>query len=199
MSLVESTFALLIVSGVLLSALYTLNGSARAAHLSQRTALGSELSRQLMSEVLGSAYEEPSDTVLFGTEGIETPASRADWDDIDDYKSWTSTPPITKDGTPVGGADDWTRTSKVTFVDPTTMASLGTSPDSGLKLITVTAVAPTGEATILQALRAVSGTTEYPPPVDTTLLTQVKVTIQTPDMSQPITASTNLLNGVIDQ
>lgn len=199
MSLVESTVALLVVSGLLLSALYTLNGSARAAHLNRRTSQGGQLAQQLMSEILGAAYEEPVDTVLFGTEGIEVPTSRTLWDDIDDYKTWTSSPPVDKDGVVIPGSEGWTRTSKVTFADLNTLASLGTSPDSGLKLITVTALAPTGETTTLQALRAVGGTTEHPAPVDTSLLIQAKVTIQTPGMTQPVSASTNLVNEVIDQ
>ena len=136
-TLVEAAVSIVLV-GVLLVTSLDLLGAVAMGHKSmgdrgdaQLLALG------LMSEILAQYYEEPDDTPVFGRETSESGGERADYDDVDDYHNWTSSPPETKDGTGMGQLTGWERSVTVEYVqpeDPTTTS--GT--DTGVKRITVT-------------------------------------------------------------
>ncbi len=136
-TLVEAAVSIALVGGLLVASLDLL-GATTLGHKgmgdqgrAQLLALG------LMSEILAQYYEEPDDTPVFGREGAESGSDRGDYDDVDDYHDWTSSPPETKDGTGMGQLTGWERSVTVEYVqpeDPTTTS--GT--DTGVKRITVT-------------------------------------------------------------
>ena len=61
----------------------------------------------------------------------------ADFDDVDDYHGWSSTPPVDRQGVPVPNADGFTRSAAVTLADPDDLNTISTS-DQAIKQVVVT-------------------------------------------------------------
>ena len=136
-TLVEAVISIVLVGVLLVAAINTLGATAVSKRNIEHQALGYTLAADLMAEILSQAYEEPVDTVIFGRESSESGGERTEWDDVDDYDGWSATPPETKDGEPLDGYDEWTRSVEVAFVNPTMLNEIGTN--TGMKRITVTA------------------------------------------------------------
>ena len=135
-TLAETVMSTLLVGGLLVVALDTV-GSARVGHRKMADrGRGQLLAQDLMAEILSQAYEEPVDTPRFGRESSEAGASRALYDDVDDYDNWSSSPPEYKDGTAISGLIDWRRTVVVEYVDSDDL-TLAVAMDLGVKRITV--------------------------------------------------------------
>ena len=177
MTLIEATMSLGIVAVMMVAALRTVGASARArqADVSQRR--GPALARQLMSEIAPTLYSEPTDPPNFGPEGSENDGTRAAFDDVDDYHNWSSNPPQIKDGTAIPGLEGWTRSVKVTYVDPDNMENTQ-GRDTGLKRISVTATDPQGRQTTVTALRSSFGLYAHPTTHETTYLSWIGVELQ---------------------
>ncbi len=136
-TLIEAVISIVLVGVLLVAAINTLGATAVSKRNIEHQARGYTLAADLMAEILNQAYEEPVDTPGFGRESGESGGDRVDWDDVDDYDGWSATPPETKDGEPLDGYDQWTRSVEVAFVKPTSLNELGA--DTGVKRITVTA------------------------------------------------------------
>lgn len=150
-TLVEAVMSMLIVGLMLVAALNTVGASRVAQSANAEQAIGPLLAEDLMSEILGQAYQEPVDTPQFGRES-ESGGNRAQWDDVDDYDGWSAGPPEAKDGTALPDMNDWTREVGVAWagiVDP--MATSATP--TGIKRITVTVKHRGRTVTTLYALR----------------------------------------------
>lgn len=193
-SLVEAVLSSLIVSTMLVAALSALGSSTRAARVQADRCLGPNLARQLMGEILQSRYREPTEKPQFGPESPETTASRALWDDVDDYHRWSASPPRAKDGTKLTHADGWRREVTVEYVrlsDPRQT----TGSDEGLKRITVTATNPTGQKSVLVALRSEGSLYDQQPETTTTYVSAVGVELQLGSSeSTRVSSGTNILN-----
>ncbi|MEZ6052671.1 MAG: hypothetical protein R3C02_15000 [Planctomycetaceae bacterium] len=65
----------------------------------------------MLREILIQSYEDPNETPKWKHETGEaqSPTSRADFDDTDDYDDWTASPPQLPDGTPLTAYTGWTR------------------------------------------------------------------------------------------
>ncbi|MEE9211831.1 MAG: hypothetical protein V3U29_04175 [Phycisphaeraceae bacterium] len=113
---------------------------------------GNLLAQALMAEILSQAYEEPVDTVNFGRESSESGGDRADWDDVDDYDGWSSSPPEYKDGTPMAVTPGWDRSVSVQWVTPSDLTQVLANP-TGVKRITVTVAHNTVPVAKLVAVR----------------------------------------------
>ena len=168
-SLVEAVVAAGIV-GLMLVASINLFGSAvrtRAADNDRRSAL--MLANQLISEIQQQPYKDESITaLLFGPELGEGGGTRANFDDVDDYDGFQEKPPRLKDGTTLAGYETWTRSVKVTWVQPGDL--LPALLDSGLERIEVTVTDAKKRTTIVSALRSSSMTGDAPPAGSTALL-----------------------------
>lgn len=132
-----------IVAMVLLSAL--LGGVLSAVEMSARTQRGTQvrlmavsLASDLMEEVCGTAYWDPDLGGGFGVGADEDPSDRSTFDDVDDYYAWVESPPTFRDGTPIPGAEGWTRRVIVRWVDPAD-PSLVVWSETGVKLVVVRA------------------------------------------------------------
>ncbi len=137
LSLAETLVSMLIVSGMLVSALNTLGAVKWGyANIGSR-AKGELLAQELIGEILEMEYEEPIDTPVMGREAGETNTSRAGYDDVDDYHNWTASPPQDETGTVLNAWDGWSRTVKVQYVQKNNLTLLSVS-DQGVKRITVT-------------------------------------------------------------
>jgi type II secretory pathway pseudopilin PulG len=168
-TLVEAIIAAGIV-GLMLAASVNLLSSAaksRTADNDHRTAI--MLAHQLMGEIQQQPYKEEVTTpLLFGPEAGESTATRADFDDVDDYNDFQDKPPALKDGTPLVGFSGWRRRVKVSWVDPVTLSS---SPlDTGLERVEVRVTDPRGRETVVFALRSVYTVAPAPAPGTTSLL-----------------------------
>ena len=136
------------------------------------------LADQLLAEVVQTHYAEPDSAPTFGVETPELSSVRNAWDDVDDYSSWTSSPPVDRAGTVIPGLTGWTRSCTVRLAaidDPnSTPAS-----DEGLKLVTVTVTDPDGRSVVRQALRFQKGSLEHDSLVDGTWITSVNLELST--------------------
>jgi len=185
----------LIVGILIVMALNTFGALAGSRQIVATRHVGSALGRHLMSEILQNHYEEPNDTPAFGPEAPENAASRADYDDVDDYHGWSASPPKTKDDSAMTGLDGWSRSVSVVYVDPDDVSAV-VGDDRGLKRITVTVTDPRGVQATLVALRGSSSA--YDQMVSgTTYVAWVGVEIQVgTDTQGRIVSGTNALNQI---
>lgn len=106
-TLIETVLSLLILGGAFVAVL----NSVASARASQSVAADRQYARilaeDLMAEILNTTTYKEDDTM--GPEVGEFTGTRSAFDDIDDYKNWTSTPPTEMDGTPIPGAEGLTR------------------------------------------------------------------------------------------
>lgn len=150
-TLVEAVMSMLIVGLMMVAALNTVGASKVAQAGNAEQAIGPMLAEDLMAEILGQAYQEPTDTPVFGRES-ESGGNRGEWDDVDDYHGWSSGPPQDKDGTALPDLTGWSREVSVAWagsVDPMTTSPIAT----GIKRITVTVKHQGRTVTTLYALR----------------------------------------------
>lgn len=126
--------SLLIVGGAFVASLNTIASARASQAVAAQQRLGLVLAEDLMAEILSHPYKEGT---TLGIELGENTGDRSNYDDIDDYQGWTSTPPTDVDGNEIAGAGDYTRSVSVQRVelwDPTA-ASLS---DQGMLRIIVT-------------------------------------------------------------
>ena len=196
LTLVEAMFSIVIVGTVIVMALHTFGSVARGRQIVAVRHIGSALGRQLMSEVLQNRYEEPDDTPAFGPEGAESLASRADYDDVDDYHGWSASPPETKEGSAIPDLDGWRRSVSVQYVDPDAVDTVVGS-DRGLKRITVTVTDPKGVEITHASLRGSSSAYDREAAAPTPYVAWVGVELQVgSEGSARIVSGTNPLNQV---
>jgi type II secretory pathway pseudopilin PulG len=134
-TLIEAVMSMLVVGLMMVAAMNTVGASRVAQSRNAEQSLGPMLAEDLMSEILSQNYEEPVDTVSFGRES-ESGGDRVDWDDVDDYEGWSSSPPENKDGNAIPDLDGWGRKVTVVFVDPGLVNT--SASDIGHKRIVVT-------------------------------------------------------------
>ena len=123
---------------------------------------GALLAQQLMSEILRQHYLEPDDTPDFGRESSESGGDRADYDDVDDYEAWTSSPPENKDGSVIPDLDGWQRSVEVAWVSPNDL-NTPIGDDKNVKRIIVTVSRHALPLASLTAVRTASGPIDREP------------------------------------
>jgi len=158
LTLIEAVISVLIVAVMLTAVLSTLAGVARAAAVQYGDDSGQALARQLLAEVLQANYEDPDHGGGWGLEAGEDGATRADFDDTDDYDGWSASPPQRKDGTEIPDLAGYSRSVQVTNLNPVNLAASADS-DLGLRRIDVTVSPPTGDETVVSALASKTGRT----------------------------------------
>lgn len=195
-TLVEVTISMFLTSVLLVAALVALGAVARSRHRTKDLQLGPTLARDLLAEIVQAHYREPGGTDVFGREGGESTLDRTSWDDVDDYHDLLEDVPRARDGTELSSFAGWTRGAVITKLDPVTLAELSSaSPDTGVRLITVRTVSPTGHLTQLRAVRADLESLEQPPTLDSTYVSHVSVELQLdPAPSTRVRSSVNVLN-----
>lgn len=128
----------IVIVGVMLVAV--LNAAAFARTVEYRMATrqrGMLLARALLAEVTAQAYADPqSGTAVFGLEAGESGASRAAWDDVDDYNGLNESPPRARDGTEMSDLADWKWQVQIEWLNPSNPAATVGS-ESGVKLCTI--------------------------------------------------------------
>ena len=155
-TLVEAVLSLVIVSVMLVAALGAVGASRLSQQRTSQYSRGQLLAESLMAEILPQDYQDPNDTPVFGTESGESNTTRADFDDVDDYDSWSSSPPVQKDGTQIAGLSGWQRSVTVDWVDPADITQVKAS-ESNAKQINVTVSCDNKQVASLTAIRTNSG------------------------------------------
>ena len=134
--MVETVMSVLLVGVLMVAAMNTLGASATAKFKNAKRNQAVLMAEDLMAEILRQNYEEPDDPVQFGRELLESGGNRVDWDDVDDYDNWDSSPPEYKDGTAIPDLDSWERKGQVKWVNPINLASVSGS-ETGVKRMVV--------------------------------------------------------------
>jgi len=155
-TLVEAVLSLVIVGAVLVAALSTVGASRLSQQRTSQYSRGQLLAESLMAEILRQDYQDPNDPPVFGCESGESTSTRADFDDVDDYNGWSSSPPTAKDGTQLAGLSGWQRSVTVQWVDPADITQVQAS-ETNTKRITVTVSCNNKQVGSLTAIRTNSG------------------------------------------
>ena len=138
-SMVETAFSVLLVGGLLVTSLNTLSASASAQKGLADRGRGQKLAMDLMAEVLRTNYEDPDGSPAFGPETGESTLTRANFDDVDDFRGHSESTCTYKNGSTVAGFTRWRRTVAVDRVLASDL--LQTSlVETGVKRITVVAL-----------------------------------------------------------
>src|SRR5688572_9941296 len=137
LSLIEVVISTLLVGLVFVGALKSVGAVIRGRMHTGDSGKAQHLASQLMAEILQNDYRDPDETPLFGRELSETNSPRANWDDVDDYHLWSSSPPEDASGIAIPDTTDWERSVLVEWVDPENPAVAIVS-GQGVKRITVT-------------------------------------------------------------
>jgi len=136
-TMIEAVISMLVVSLMLVAALNAVGGSRMAETAQARKSKGLLLAQDLMSEILLRAYQDPEGFGGFGLEANESGYSRDDFDDVDDYDQWNASPPENADGTMIIGAEHYSRSVEVYWVNPNNLPERR-STNTGVKQIVVT-------------------------------------------------------------
>lgn len=137
LSLIEVVASTMIVGLMAVAALNALGAATRAADALGNRAVALGLADELMSEILQTAYSEPSGGSGMGPETGETSGPRSAFDDVDDYDGWNKSPPQNRDGTNMADRTDWRHRVTVARVVPNDPTQTSGS-DQGAKRIRVT-------------------------------------------------------------
>lgn len=174
-SLVEAMVSAGIVGVMLVASVNLLSSAARTRASDNNRRAAMLLAQHLLSEVQQLPYKDESLLgLLFGPELSEN--SRADFDDVDDYKSYNEKPPAYRNGTPITDYSKWQRKVRVQWVHPDTLTEAIT--DTGLVLIEVKVTDPRGVDTSVYALRSERAAAADPPVDGTTWLNWIDVELE---------------------
>jgi len=155
-TLVEAVLSLVIVGAMLVAALSTVGASRLSQQRTSQYSRGQLLAEALMAEILRQDYQDPNGTPVFGCEPGESTGTRADFDDVDDYDGWSSSPPAAKDGTQLAGLSGWQRSVTVQWVDPADITQVKTF-ETNAKRVIVTISCNNKQVGSLTAIKTNSG------------------------------------------
>jgi MSHA pilin protein MshD len=152
MTLIEATIVMAVASGLMVAAVTTLSGAARARQVQSSYGRGMALAQDLLEEILSARYADPTDPTSFGREQGENANNRKKYDDVDDYDGLSSTSPEDKSNSRLPGLSGWSEQVSVVWADPNNPAA-NSATDQGLKRVTVTVTDPRGRESVLVGLR----------------------------------------------
>jgi len=137
-TLVEVVLTILVVGVGLTASMRALPVIMTTSRAAREGLVAQRLATDLLAEIALLPYMDPSDDVEFGPEDDESSATRAGFDDIDDYDGWTASPPQKKDGTAETGSDGYTRSVLVQCVKVDDFTDWEGDSQTKPKLITIT-------------------------------------------------------------
>ncbi|MCZ6654254.1 MAG: hypothetical protein O7D91_14655 [Planctomycetota bacterium] len=153
--MVEVIISMVVVGGMTVAALNTVGAAKLGSQKITSRNSGTLLAQQLMAEILTQGYAEPVGAPVFGLEPPESASLRTDYDDVDDYDTWSASPPQYKDGTVIPDLDGWARHVTVAWVTATDL-SVTSGSETNVKRITVTVTYNGMEVASLTAVRTLA-------------------------------------------
>jgi type II secretory pathway pseudopilin PulG len=136
-SMVEAVAAVGLVGASVLVVMTTASGAIARREQVQAYSAASLLVDEVLGEVGGLAYEDPTvATTVLGAESGETISSRSSADDVDDLAGWVETGLRTRTGVEVSRLTTWVRRVTVQWVSATDFVTVQGS-ESGVKRVTV--------------------------------------------------------------
>jgi type II secretory pathway pseudopilin PulG len=136
LTLVEVVASTMIVGMLAVATLNSLGAATRSADSIGNRAIAAGLADELLSEILQQPYSDPDGAAVFGHESGESSSPRSACDDIDDYNTWTASPPQYRDGTTIPDRTNWRQRVAITWVVPSN-PSQTSGTDQGVKRIRV--------------------------------------------------------------
>ena len=137
LTLMEVVISTMIVGFMTVAALNGLGSATRSGNLAGNRGIAHALADDLMSEILGKLYSEPSGAASIGLDSGEA-APRTNFDDVDDYHNWNSKPPKTASGTTIPNRANFRQRVTVEKVSPSDPTQTVAGADQGAKRICVT-------------------------------------------------------------
>lgn len=137
LTLMEVVISTLIVGLMTVAALNGLGSATRSGELAGNRGIAHGLADDLMSEILNTAYNDPSGTAVFGLETGEA-APRTNFDDVDDFHGWNQQPPKTASGATIDHRGKFRQLVTVEKVSPADPTQVVVGADQGAKRICVT-------------------------------------------------------------
>ena len=134
---VETVFSVLLVGGVMVAALHSVGASITGRKFADGRARGQFLAESLMTEILAQAYQDEDKLGTLGPETGEADVHRKGFDDVDDYRNYTDSPPKVREGDAIAGFSNWSRTVSVLRADTTSLNAISTT-ETGLKRVKIT-------------------------------------------------------------
>lgn len=117
-SLIEVALATVVVGGLMVAIIRGVAVAGKATSGSADHAQGELLASQLMNEVTGMAFADPSGGTSLGLDPGEAVGVRTNWDDVDDYHRLNEVP-SEPNGTPLPGLSNWKWKVTVSYADAT--------------------------------------------------------------------------------
>jgi type II secretory pathway pseudopilin PulG len=137
LSLIEVVASTMIVGMMAVATLNALGAATKSSDSIGNRAIALGLADELMSEITQQPYSDPDGSAVFGRESGESASPRSAFDDVDDYDSWTASPPQYRDGTTIPDRTNWRQRVTITRVVPTN-PSQTSATDQGAKQIHIT-------------------------------------------------------------
>lgn len=154
-SLVETAIATVLVGGLFVVAMNMVGASriTQSRYADREQAL--LLAEDLLNEILNQPYEDPDGGIAFGIEVGETLTLRTSFDDTDDYHGITEAPPADADGNAIPGAERFSRSVVVQWVEQDDPETVSPS-ETGIKQVAVTVTLAGKTMAELSGLRSAS-------------------------------------------
>ena len=134
----ETILSTIIVGFVLVSTLQIVGPMVQSTSLHADRLVASNLANELLEEIASKVYTDPELDAIdaIGVDDAERAAQRVDFDDIDDYNGWSSSPPKMSNSQSNIFLGDWTRSATVVHVILSN-PSAESATNTGLKRVTV--------------------------------------------------------------
>jgi type II secretory pathway pseudopilin PulG len=136
LTLVEVVASTMIVGMLAVATLNSLGAATRSADSIGNRAIAAGLADELLSEIVQQPYSDPNGSAVFGRESGEPAGPRSAFDDVDDYDSWTVSPPQYRDGSVIPNRANWRQRVTITRVAPSNPGQ-DSGSDQGVKKIRV--------------------------------------------------------------
>ncbi len=145
LTLLEVVVCLILVSTIVLVSITASANLMKNKAASMDAIDGRELAFQILDEVTAVDFQDADQDRVYGREASETALNRTDFDDVDDYNGYVSSPPTHRDGSAIAGFDSWSFSISVSRAEPARQGITVSADDAApLRLVTVTCTAPGG-------------------------------------------------------
>ncbi len=138
-TMAETVVSTMIVGFVIIATLQIVGPMVRSTSVHTDRLVAANLANELTEEISMHYFADPSaeDPDAIGTDTGERAINRGDFDDVDDYHGWSSSPPKLSSNQENVMLPSWTRSVTVEHVELSD-ASTSSKTYTGLKRITVT-------------------------------------------------------------